>query len=152
MLLDGIKGLLIQTPLRGVLRLKGMSEIQATLSCICGNVSNGYAVQGSSKFWVKLLLWLFKGELWSRTCLGCYNFMYLLKPLILGEYSYMFMHLVSSAGVYFTKPNSNPGNQAMILNHQHHTLQFLKVTLVTWFSVICIYAWPPQDEILDLIW
>lgn len=29
MLPDGIKGLLIQTPLRGVLRLKGMSEIQA---------------------------------------------------------------------------------------------------------------------------
>ena len=55
MLLDGIKGLLIQTPLRGVLRLKGMSEIQATLSCICGNVSNGYAVKGSSKFRVKLL-------------------------------------------------------------------------------------------------
>ena len=50
MLLDGIKGLFIQTPLRGVLPLKGMSEIQATLSCICGNVSNGYAVQGSSKF------------------------------------------------------------------------------------------------------
>ena len=50
MMLDGIKGLLIQTSLRGILRLKGMSEIQAALSCIRGNVSNGYAVQGSSKF------------------------------------------------------------------------------------------------------
>lgn len=56
MMLDGIKGLLIQTSLRGVLRLKGMCEIQAALSCICGNVSNGYAVQGSSKFQAKLLI------------------------------------------------------------------------------------------------
>lgn len=41
MQLDGINGLLIQTSLKGVCDSK---------ECLCGNVSKGYAVQGSSKF------------------------------------------------------------------------------------------------------